>query len=60
MKPFVLSLSKHERLFANLRQFHLPLRKLALSVARADKAIVNRLLALVTWSNPCDEYACRL
>ena len=43
MKPFVLSLSKHERLFANLRQFPSPFDKLRANVARVDKAIVNRL-----------------
>ena len=42
--PFVLSLSKYERLFANVRRFHAPFDKLRANVPRADKAIVNRFL----------------
>ena len=53
MKPFVLSLSKHERLLANLRQFYSPFDTLracpvldtGANVARVDEMIVNRLLA---------------
>ena len=60
MRPFVLStstssaqaLSKHEKLFASFPQFPSPFDKLracsvadtGANVARADKAIVNRLL----------------
>ena len=44
IEPFVLSLSKHERLFANVRRFHSPFDRLRANVPRADSTIVNRLL----------------